>query len=161
MCNFTRIDLVNKAELSKEKRAQIKVLHEQGLLQIQISCQLQISQCCVKRHLKWTVDLANYNSHYRCGRPRVTTGQYDRAIRRLAVQCPTMSAGSISSQLPPDITVSIRTIKRRLCDEFKLRSYRPAKKPSLSVKNIRDRLNFCKKYRHWTAEDWSRVFFFR
>uniref|UniRef100_A0A4W5PM06 receptor protein serine/threonine kinase n=1 Tax=Hucho hucho TaxID=62062 RepID=A0A4W5PM06_9TELE len=34
-----------------------------------------------------------------------------------------------------------------------------AKKPLLSRKNIRDRLIFCKRYRDWTAEDWSKVIF--
>jgi hypothetical protein len=38
-------------------------------------------------------------------------------------------------------------------------SRRPAVKPRLSAKNVADRLAFCRKYQHWTGEDWSRVLF--
>ena len=34
-----------------------------------------------------------------------------------------------------------------------------SKDPLLSRKNIRDRLIFCKRYRDWTVEDWSKVIF--
>jgi hypothetical protein len=40
-----------------------------------------------------------------------------------------------------------------------LKSYRPARKPKLSPKNIKDRLTFCKKYQDWTAEQWEKVMF--
>jgi hypothetical protein len=38
-------------------------------------------------------------------------------------------------------------------------SRRAAKKPLLSMKNIRFRLIFCRRYRDWTAEDWGKVLF--
>uniref|UniRef100_A0A8C8II28 Heat shock 70 kDa protein 12A n=1 Tax=Oncorhynchus tshawytscha TaxID=74940 RepID=A0A8C8II28_ONCTS len=51
-----------------------------------------------------------------------------------------------------------RTLRRRLLEDG-LVSRRAAKKPLLSRKNIGDRLIFCKRYRDWTAEDWSKVIF--
>lgn len=72
---------------------------------------------------------------------------------------PTASAAFIATQLPPNCHPSLTTIKDRLRCEFGLKSYRPAKKPALSPKNIQDRLNFCRRYKHWTCEDWSKVLF--
>ena len=40
-----------------------------------------------------------------------------------------------------------------------LASGRPAKKPHLTKKNIRDWLELCRKYRDWVAEDWCKVVF--
>jgi len=40
-----------------------------------------------------------------------------------------------------------------------LKSYTPAKKPKLSAKNIKDRLAFCRKYQHWSREQWEHVMF--
>ena len=34
-----------------------------------------------------------------------------------------------------------------------------ARKPHLPVKNVKDRMRFCRKYRHWTSEIWSKIFF--
>jgi hypothetical protein len=57
-----------------------------------------------------------------------------------------------------DVSASACTVRRRpLEDGLVLR--RAAKKLLLSRKNIRDRLIFCKRYRDWTAEDWSKVIF--
>ena len=62
-------------------------------------------------------------------------------------------------QLPPSTRMSSSTVRRRLSQQFGLRAYRPAKKPLLSKKNIRDRLNFCRKYESYTPEDWNKVLF--
>ena len=40
-----------------------------------------------------------------------------------------------------------------------MKSCRPAKKPLLTAKNIRDRLSFCKRVKNWNCEMWSRVLF--
>ena len=55
--------------------------------------------------------------------------------------------------------ISTRIIQHRLRKDFGLSSFRPAKKPLLSSKNIRDRISFCKKVKSWTPEMWSRVLF--
>ena len=38
-----------------------------------------------------------------------------------------------------------------------LKAYKAAKKPLLSSKNICDRLNFSKKYKDWTPQQWMKV----
>ena len=93
------------------------------------------------------------------GRPRVTSERTDNLIKRIVTKQPTTSSTQISSELPLTSSVSCRTIRRRLHDELDLKSYRPAPKPLLSAKNIRDRVSFAKKYRHFTFGDWGRVLF--
>lgn len=40
-----------------------------------------------------------------------------------------------------------------------LKSFVKAKKPLLAVRHRRQRLEFARKYQHWTSEDWRRVVF--
>jgi hypothetical protein len=88
----------------------------------------------------------------------VTSPRDDIMIRRISMQHPTWSSREISAEIPS--TISARSIRQRLHDEFHLKACTPAKKPSLSKKNVRDRLAFCKQYRHWTSEMWRRVLFY-
>ena len=45
------------------------------------------------------------------------------------------------------------------CKDFNLRSYKPARKPLLNARNIRDRLTFCRTFQNWTESYWSNVLF--
>jgi len=102
----------------------------------------------------------NFKSRHHCGRPRVTTKRVDIAIVKTAKFSPKASSSVIRSRLPgsPDKKPSNRTIRRRLFD-VGLRSYRPARKPKLSLKNTKDRMTFCHKYKLWTSDQWERVMF--
>jgi hypothetical protein len=89
----------------------------------------------------------------------VTSHQDDRLIRRLAVRDPTISANDILAQLPPSVSPSVTTVKRRLQLQYKLQAYHPATKPMRSAKNVKDRITFCNHYKHWMATDWHKVMF--
>jgi transposase len=145
------------SELSPEQRAQIVVLSKNGMPQVCIAAQIGVSQQVVSYTLKSYKSNGSYSSAQRSGRPRVTTKRCDTMIRRVCSANPTWSAKEISQEIlsPP----SVRTIQRRLHDEFNLIARRPAKKPLLSSKNIKDRIAFCRKYRHWTVDMWAKVLF--
>ena len=87
----------------------------------------------------------------------------DDAIILSAKKSPRKTSKAIHAALPQDTATasalpSARTICRRLF-HANLKSYKPAKKPKLSPKNIADRLAFCNKYQAWTPEQWKRVMF--
>lgn len=144
-------------ELSTEERAQIVAFSESGMRQIDIANRLMVSQSVVAKTLRKYRERGTFSSAKRQGRPRATTHRTDVMIRRVATIHPMWSAKEIAAELPA--ATSTRTIQRRLHDEFDLKSRRPAKKPLLSRKNLRDRLAFCRKYRHWTAQMWKSVLF--
>jgi transposase len=144
-------------ELSQTKRAQIVALCECGMKQVDVSKQLGVSKQVVSLTIRRFKETKSFQSKSRSGRPRKTTPATDRMIRRLAVANPSVSSKAIASSLPTP--VSSRLVRRRLHDEFDLKSYRPAKKPLLSRKNIADRLKFCQKFKEWTGEMWEQVLF--
>ena len=51
------------------------------------------------------------------------------------------------------------TVSRRLSKEFNLKSYKPAKKPRLTVAMKAKRLQFANNHQHWTTEQWGKVLF--
>lgn len=148
---------MSKKQLSTEVLAQIKVLSEEGYSTRAIAARLRLVQSTVSRNLAFMKKSGTFTRPKRPGRPKSTSVATDRAIVRHATRTPTASSTAIRASIPAP-SPSARTIRRRLYDAG-LKSYRPAKKPALSQKNIRDRIAFCNKYKHWTAEDWARVMF--
>ena len=59
-------------------------------------------------------------------------------------------------ELDYGISISRWTVDRRL-SESGLDSYVARKKPFISDKNIKTRLDWCVTYQHWTVDDWKRV----
>ena len=55
--------------------------------------------------------------------------------------------------------VSTKTNGHRFQKDLGLPCRHTAKKPMLTAAMKKKRLNFCKKYQHWTAEKWRKVMF--
>ena len=137
--------------------AQMKVLREDGYTQTEIAQRLHVSQSVVQRCLHRLELTGSFCARKRAIKKRVTSRRTDLMIRRIVKLDPTASSSFISSQLPSP--VSTRTIRRRLHLDFKLKSYKPACTPRLSLKNIKDRIRFCQKFKSWTSQDWHKVMF--
>jgi transposase len=147
-------------ELLPEKRAQIVALHSLGLSNRAISSHLSVPRSTVGYTLQRDAMQQGANQFHslkRSGRPRASSTQTDRLIRRQAILNPTIAASEISVSLPDEL--SVRTIQRRLQRESGLNVCRPALKPTLSAKNIRDRLNFATTHAHWGVDEWRNVQF--
>ena len=94
------------------------------------------------------------------GRPHIMT----RAMERSCVLEVTGGKVGIATdacrQLKKDfgVQVSANTVSRALC-RHGLSAQVKEKKPQLSRKNIKDRLEFAMAHQHWTINDWSQVIF--
>lgn len=96
----------------------------------------------------------------RSGRPRKTTKRVDKMIKRKSVADVKKTAMDISRELREEnlADVSRSTISRRL-KEVGLVGRVGVKKPLISVRNRKARLNFARKYEHWTVAEWQKVLF--
>lgn len=148
-----------KPNIPEWKVAQISALHGAGFTQQAISSRLKVSQSSVNKALTRIRERGDFTAREKSGRPRITSRQTDSVMRRIVTADPTASASFIATQLPEGVHPSVHTIRRRLRNDFGLRAYRPARKPLLSRKNIKDRLRFCRAYRQWSMMDWNRVMF--
>ena len=64
-----------------------------------------------------------------------------------------------STQLRDEVPSVSKSTVRSLLNKAGLFGRLAARKPLLTKKNIRDRLEFARRYRMWTSEDWRRVAF--
>jgi len=96
----------------------------------------------------------------RKGRPRLTSSRQDKRIVRMSKADPTLTCVDIAAGLMENdnLNVSRMTIARRLSDAG-LHGRRPAKKPFISAKNLRSRMEFARTHLHWTSGDWANVLF--
>ena len=75
-------------------------------------------------------------------------------------KAPTLSSLNLNKTLSDaGVELSDRTIRRRLQKEFKLPARRPSKKPMLTEKQRRMRLQFCRLYKDKPKQWWSQVMF--
>ena len=148
------------SEISTELRAQIIVLVEEGYSQREIALRLNISKTGVQKTIARFKKHGTFKSLPRSGRKKCTSTRTDNLIHRLSKRNPHWTASKIRSELTflPRLPCE-DTIRRRLRIKFNLLSRWPANKPLLSKKNIRQRMEFCRKYRSWSLQNWRNVMF--
>lgn len=149
-----------KPQLSVAVRSNILLLSEEGYSQRQISKRLKISVASVNKFLKLKDAGESLEPKKRTGRQRKTSSRTDMQIKRLVSQKPFLSAAQIKAELPGILDdVSCRTVQHRLHSELGFKARRPARKPFLTKKMRKKRLEFCRAHANWTAEQWSTVMF--
>ena len=93
----------------------------------------------------------------RCGRKRKLSPCTVRKLGRASQANPQASARDIQETVGGSaLNVHVNTVKRSLRSSGRL-TYRPVKAPSLSAKQCRVRLQWCRQYKDWTQEQWLRV----
>jgi len=92
------------------------------------------------------------------GRPSKISKSNKRFIRRLVLSGKAETAPQVATQLKTasNVTVSLDTIRRALKD-VGLKAVTKKKKPLLLERHKKARLEFAKRYRNWTVDDWKRV----
>ena len=149
-----------KADLTPRKLRQIKTLLENTELnQREIAHRARVSQTTISS-IKKRLEFQGTASPKRvgvCGRPRKRTPQTDRWLTRYSLRNRKLSSRQLNLELQQQhVTTDARTVRRRLHDAG-IKAYRPLKKPMLSARMKRQRLEWAKQFKDWTADDWSRV----
>lgn len=146
------------AETTIEKRSAIITLIKEGKSQREVASQLKISKGCVQRAIERHAQTGLLEDKPRSGRPRSTTKQEDLLIVTTSKRNRRKTAPEIRSEI--NITrnkpLSLTTVKRRLRDAG-LFGRVAVRKPLLRPQNKVKRLEWAKRHRDWTEEDFSRV----
>jgi len=147
-----------KGELTIEKRMRIQILHEQGKSQVEISKLVKCSRCAVQSAIKRFMETGSHVNKTKTGRKRVTTKRQDRKLVRESVRNRKKTSSELAAALSEEVgqPISARTARRRLA-EAGLKGCKARKKPWLSDNNIKNRLEWALRHRHFTEEDWSNV----
>lgn len=141
-------------------RRRVINFYNNGLKQIDICRNLQLHKSTVSRIIKRFVLTGSVVPIKNTGRPRKSSKRLDRKIWNISKANPFFSSTKILGEIEQSgpSGLSSRTVRRRLC-EGGLNCFRPAKKPLLSKKNIKARLEFAQTHIHWIPQEWRKVVF--
>lgn len=149
-----------RADISEEKKKLIINAVKDGMSYSQVSELFDVSKSAVGDIIKRFKTRKSVENKKRTGRRKITTEHEDRILVRLSKNDPRMNAVELNEIMRTNYNVecSVDTTKRRL-RQANLFGRRPAKKPLISAKNRKARIEFAKKYLKWEAKDWSKVLF--
>lgn len=141
--------------LSHDIQQNVLSLLGQGFTTRQVAEQCGISRSTVQRLRKKRLPDAELS---RGGRPEKLSPQDKRVCVRAVTSGRLDTATAAAKQLREETGVEVSDLTvRRALREAGLMAQEKEAKPKLSAKNIKARLDFARRHRHWTVEDWKRV----
>jgi transposase len=149
-------------DLTEEQKKVIqRMLSQNELNHGQIARSLGICRSSVTKvaaKISQNIPLSNLKKNNTNAR-RATTKREDRRILSTLNSDRFVSRFELANKLKEiGIFVSDRTLQRRL-KAAGFTGRKPAKKPRLTTRMMKQRLAFAKQFVNWTADDWSRVCF--
>lgn len=117
-----------------------------------------VSQSTVNRVRKNKEATGSFANRPKSGRPRVVSVHDERKMLRLIAsgKCSTATEVQGRLQTEDNLRISAQTV-RRTFQRNGLESRVRRKKPLLRKKHRQQRLDFAKKHKNWTVEQWSKV----
>ena len=146
-------------DLPSNIRELIVAHHQAGKRSREIGQMLSVSKSVVNNILKryrntGSVDPTRVG---KCGRPRLLSDRDERMLARASVANPTFNARDLRACVGGSVAqVSVNTIKRALRRKGRF-AYRPSKSSDLIPVKRAGRLKWCRKYRHFTVDQWRKV----
>lgn len=144
--------------LSPEKRVRICTLLDEGYSTRSIAIRERVSNGTVWKTGKRRAEGHGYKDLPRSGRPRLFSERTERKILRMIKSGELDNAIEVQKHLlnKENLDVSVDTI-RRIFHRNGLVARVKKKKPFLSKRHRQSRLEFAKKYKDWTIDDWKHV----
>ena len=152
--------MVKRQKLDYSVRQAIVKLHKEKQTIRKISEKVKRSKSVVGRVVKSYNDTDKIVSAFKTCRPRKTSSREDQIMQRMSLKDRFKSCTEIKRVMNSTscVNVSRQTVFRRL-KEIGLFNQTPKKKPLVSSKNKKKRLEFANRYVIWTYENWAKVFF--
>lgn len=148
------VNITSRKELSPFLRGQIIGKHQSGCNPTQISRDLQIPRSTVNGTINRISHQINGKSSPRPGRPKAYTERDKRHIIQIIKRDPFITYQEIREQ--SGINLSSPTFLTIL-KESGYGHWRAKKRPKLTKEHAKLRLEWAKKHKDWTYEEWSKV----
>lgn len=146
-------------KLDPETRTRCVILMEQGLSQREVAKSVGCSKWAVQLTWKRYQATGSVKDLPRSGARRKSTPRDDRSLVRMSLADRKLTAPELRAKWEDaGVTLSTPTVKRRL-QQAGLNGRVARKKPLLTQKHKKNRLQFCQDHRDWTVQDWERVIF--
>lgn len=150
----------SRKEVSVEIRKMVIKYRKEKKSYGEIAKMVNLSRATVQTIIKNYNETGSFSSKKRTGRPKKLSARDVRFILKEVSQNPRLSAPKLADHVAivSQKAVHARTIQRVLCDN-RLFSRTPRKKPLISEKNRRLRLEFAQAHVDKGMDFWCRVLF--
>jgi transposase len=145
-------------EVANDMRKKIIAYHEKKIGLTKIHEKTNVAISTIKKIIeKWKKSGVIVNLP-RSGRKKCTTTRQDRLIIQHMERNPRLSVPKLEAELKTNyqLEVSKTTIRKRL-NKAGYHGRRPSKKPWLSTRNVRRRLEWARAHVNWTVDQWKTV----
>lgn len=142
----------------EQKRVQIVTLKEAGLSVNQIAKKTSTDRRTVQRVCKRVAKIGYYKDMPRSGRPSKLSARDKRVVTRLLNNGSAKNATDIKKKLKTDYNIDVHrdTVANTLRSLGYVARIKQ-KKPSLTLQHKKKRLEWAKKFRTWTVDEWKNV----
>ena len=125
-----------------------------------ISRQLKISRRCIRQTIRKFDKYSTVATRPGAGRPKKTTNRQTRLIKLEQIRGETNSLTDLVRYANTNMSLSISTsMISRILRQYNLTSYIAPKKPRITPKQRRARIDWCNEHLSWSIPDWSKVIF--
>ena len=144
--------------LSIEPRGEVVGMYSLGLSMNEIAKRMRIARGTVQSSMKKHRETGTVADRPRSGRPRKTTPQEDRLLRRDCLKNWMKTSPQLATSFRESTgkTLDPSTVRRRLLS-VGLRGYVAAKKPLIRQPNKVARLKWAREHVKWTEDQWKKV----
>ena len=143
---------------STELQTRAVVLMEMGVSCREVSRQLKVNVKTIYNIKKRVGESGSVADRPQSGRPKKTSVRQDRALVRYSLSDRRLTSPELRQRMEAElgVTVSSSAIKKRL-NSAGLRGCVAVKKPLLRPAKIKSRLEFARRHKHWTVQQWDKV----
>ena len=126
-----------------------------GVQQHELSAEYNVEKSVINRSVISRYKVRGFvETKHNGGCPQKTSKATDCRLMRFVKKHPFATARDVIKEL--ELKVSKNTVRRRL-DIAGLFRYKAAKKPFISEKHRKARLEFAHTHKNWTVEQWSHI----
>ena len=141
--------------LSAKKKSDIISCLQQGKSVEKVVAELGVGRSTVSRIKNISLP---HRSNLKPGRKKILSPTSERSIVRAICSGRHDTASQVQKDLTNNLGIKVSQTKVRICLKHHcLKAAFTKQKPLLTKNHMKQRLEFAKRYQHWTLEDWKRV----
>lgn len=152
------VKMATKRRIEQDERVAIKILQEEGYSTTEIAAKVKCSQSAVSKTLSRLRETGSLKDRKRSGRPKISNPRQDRSLARLCLRNRMLTSTQLKREWEDDcgVVCSSRTVRKRL-DDVGLCGRVARKKPLLTERHKRIRLEWAKDKINWTMAEWNKI----
>ena len=151
---------MGRKTVSIDVKKNVILLRDIGMSQNKISRQLKISRRCIRQTIRKFDKYGTVTTRPDTGHPKETTNRQTRLIKLEQIRDETNSLIDLVQCANSNMSLSISTSTiSRIFRQYNITSYTASRKPRITLKQRRARIDWCTEHLPYSVLDWLKAIF--